>query len=180
MRRHARGENRNVVAPLEHAENAALRVIFGHLDDVLGDRLEVFDLQAKVSHGVLGMGVEPGTDQDEFGLDQVGQFVQAGPERRAVLSLWSAMVQGDVQGVAQARAGTCFSPRSSSGIEREAMDRKEANVLALVKNVLGAVAMVHVKIDDEHAVEPELINGFLGRQATLAKMQNPIPSPRKA
>ncbi len=46
VRGHAGGEYRYVVPAFEHAEDAALRVSLGHADDVLGDRLEILDLQS--------------------------------------------------------------------------------------------------------------------------------------
>ena len=44
------------------------------------------------------------------------------------------------------------SLRPGSGIERKAMDREEPDPLAVVEDLLGAVAVVHVEIDDQHAV----------------------------
>ena len=80
----------------------------GHVDDLPGDRLEVFDLEPQIADGVLGMGIESGADQNEFGLDPVGQGMQAGSERRMVLGLRRAVGQGDVQGVTQSRSGAGF------------------------------------------------------------------------
>ena len=73
MSRDAGGEDRNVVSSLENAENSPLGMSFGHLDNLLGQGLEVFDLESQVADGVFGMGVEPRADQNELGFDAVGQ-----------------------------------------------------------------------------------------------------------
>ena len=80
MRRHTAGEDRDVVPPLEQADDSALGMGLGNCDDFLGDALEVLDLQPEVTHRILGMGVEPRADQDKFRFDPVGQAMQASPE----------------------------------------------------------------------------------------------------
>ena len=58
------------------------------------------------------------------------------------------------------RAG--FVGRAGAGIERPAVDREEADALVGVEHVLRAVAVVDVPIDDQHAVEPVLVDRDAG------------------
>ena len=88
--------------------------------------------------------------------------------------------QGDVQREAESRAGAGFVLRPGSGIERKAMDRQEADPLGVVEDLLGAVAVVDIEIDDQNAVEIEPFEASAAARATLAKMQNPMPSPGRA
>ena len=75
MRRDAGGENGNVVASLQDAENSSLGMRLGNLDDLRRQGLEVFDLETQVADGVFGVGVEARADQNELGFDAVGQSV---------------------------------------------------------------------------------------------------------
>ena len=90
-----------------------------------------------------------------------------------VLGLRRAVGQGDVQCVAKSRSGTCFVLRPGSGIEREAMDREEPDPLAVVVDLLGAVAVVDVEIDDQNAVEPEPFECLRGRQRNVGEDAKP-------
>ena len=77
MSRDAGGENGNVVSSLEHAHDSPLGVGLGDLDDLRGQDLEVLDLETQVADRVLGVGVEARADQNELGLDAVGQRLRA-------------------------------------------------------------------------------------------------------
>ena len=70
------------------------------------------------------------------------------------------MGQGDVQRVAEARTGAGFILGTCSRIKRVAMDRQEGDSLRLVEDLLGAVAVVNVKIDDQDASKLEPGQGF--------------------
>ena len=70
------------------------------------------------------------------------------------------MGQGDVHRVAQARTGAGFVLGTRSRVKRIAMNRQEGDSLRLVEDLLGAVAVVDVKIDDQDASELEPGQGF--------------------
>ena len=91
VRHHAGGEDRHVVPALENADDSPLSMGLGHPDDLLGDGLEVLDFEAEIADGVLGMGVEPGADQDELGLDLVCQGMESGAKGGMVLGLGRAV-----------------------------------------------------------------------------------------
>src|SRR5271165_2067723 len=68
MRRHAGGEDGQVVSPLEHADDPALRVCLGHLDDFPGDRLEIFGLQSRSPTGSSAWASNPALTRTSSGL----------------------------------------------------------------------------------------------------------------
>ena len=80
-----------------------------------------------------------------------------------------AELHGQIAGVAQAGAGAGLVLSAGAGIERPAVDREEADVLVGIEHVLRAVAVVHVPVDDQHAVEPVLRRRHAGRDRDVVE-----------
>ena len=70
-----------------------------------------------------------------------------------VLGIPAAGGQRHVQGVTLARADTALACRPGAGIERILMNGQVVHRGAAIEDVLGAVAVVYVGIEDQHALE---------------------------
>ena len=122
----------------------------GAVDEKARERLEVLDLERESAERIAGERIESGRDQHEIrdesgrrGVDRArGARRRRRPARRP------------------ARIGTFQTlpcgPRSSAapvpGIPRPLVHRHEMNVRLVLDERLRSVAVVHVPIDDEHAL----------------------------
>ena len=70
------------------------------------------------------------------------------------------------------------SSRSGPGIERITMNREEADVAGIVKDLLRAVAVVDIEIDDQDPVEVEVGDRFGGGQGDVGVDAEPHPRGR--
>ena len=68
---------------------------------------------------------------------------------------------------AQARSRAGLVPRARAGIERIAVDREEPDAVRFVEDLLCAVAVVDVEIDDQDPVELEAERGLRRRPAAM-------------
>ena len=119
---------------------------------------EVLGLQAERADGVGGVAVEAGADEHELRLDPRGEVGQLVGELREILAPRRAERRRQVARGAQAVAGARFVGGAGAGVERPAVDREESDAAVVVEHVLRAVAVVHVPVDDEHAIELELVD----------------------
>ncbi len=108
------------------------------------------------------MGVEPGRDQDELGLEgpgQGGQELLEGPQVGAVAV---AVHQGEVQGAALARAAAHGLPGPGAGVEGRLVQGGVEDPVVAAEGVLGAIAVVDVPVHDQHPLEPLDLHQVLG------------------
>src|SRR2546425_9231167 len=100
------------------------------------------------------MGVEAGTQKDEFGSDLVRGFLQGVAEDAAVVGPRGSVLNRDVKRSAEPLAGAGFVGGAGAGIEAvaEPVDAVEDNVRIFIEDVLGAVAVTDVPVDDEDAI----------------------------
>ena len=75
------GQDRHVVASLQHTHNPPLGMGLRDRDELLRQDLEVLDLESQISDRVFGVSIEARADQDELRLDSVGKLSRAPFER---------------------------------------------------------------------------------------------------
>ena len=116
------------------------------------------------------MGVEAGGDEQPVGamrLDDRGdEFV----ERLAIHVAGVCGGEGEVA-VGHRRPARLAGP-PGSGVEGRLVRRHVQDAVVVVEDVLGAVAVVHVPVDDGHALATR--GELAAATATLLKRQNPI------
>ena len=98
------------------------------------------------------MRVEPGRDEDEPGVERAHARLHLLDEGGEILRVTGAGCERDVQrrGVARARPA---APR----IERPLVQRDDEHRVVPAEDRLGAVAVMHVPVDDRHALDPERV-----------------------
>lgn len=155
----ALGEDGRVVAAFEDADEAAVGVGVGDVQDHLGQGDEIFGFETQVADGVEAMGVEAGAEEDELGLDFGGELFEVVAEEGEVFMAWHAEMDGEIEGSAEALAGAGFVGVAGAGEEGPAVDGEESDARIFPERGLGTVAVVDVPVDDEDAIEFEDIDG---------------------
>ena len=102
------------------------------------------------------MGVKAGRDQHEVR----GELTRGGEHdvlyERQPLILPGAAGHGEVERVALAGPRADVGERAGAGVDAGLVDAREQHVRARAEGLGGAVAVVHVPVEDEHAARAEL------------------------
>src|SRR5438445_2114200 len=102
------------------------------------------------------MGVEAGGEEDRvgtIGVDDPDDLVFDGGEVRDVAF---AAIERNVVRVAASLADADLVRGAGAGIERVAMHRGVEDVIAVVKEMLGSVAVVDIEVEDEDPLDARL------------------------
>ena len=160
-RQHRPGRHRQrveVVTALEHHDGSPGRHERLQADREVG---EVGGGQFETGERIVAVGVEAGGDEQPVGamrLDDRGdEFV----ERLAIHVAARAGREGQVAVRHRCVRSARLAGPPGSGVERRLVRRHVQHTLVVVEDVLGAVAVVHVPVDDGH---PLATRGELGRR----------------
>ena len=129
-------------------------MFLGDTEHQFAERLEVFRLQAQRADRVLSVRVETGADQHQLWPTALGRVGQHRLEAREVLAASGAELQRQVEDRSETFSFSGFFRVAGAGIKRGAMCREEMNLAVLVEDVLRAVAVMHVPIDDQNSPQP--------------------------
>ena len=143
----AAAERREGVAALEHRDHSSLGVAIGHAFHLLGDPGVIGIGEAQHRHVVFDVRIEPGGEGNQLGpelLQRRQPFLDHGfPELLGARSCR----ERHVVHVARRAVGAAVR------IERVLEDRGHQHLLIALEDVLRAVAVVHVEVDDRDALE---------------------------
>ena len=160
---HAARQGRQVVAAFQAADDAALGKALRHRLDAVGHPGVVLLGQAELAHVVLAVGVKAGADEDHLGL----VFFQARhPHHLDQLAHVHALGVGGHGAVDE--IGVVLQ-RATLGVERVLEEAAHQDALVAGHDVLGAVAVVHVEVDDGHALHAVALAGVLGGHRHVAE-----------
>ena len=115
------------------------------------------------------MGVEPGRDEHQLGLERRRRRSDDSVERLEVLRVARTGAQRDVD----RRLRLVVGP-AAAGIERPLVERDEEDAVVVVEDRLRPVAVMDVEVDDRYALTAELRCATRAAIATLLKRQKPI------
>ena len=170
MRLHALGQHGRVVAAFENADDAARR------RGRRPRRSTIFVSSAKSSTsrpsepiGSARWLSKPALTSTSCGRMRAANFSSSLANRSRYVARGVPNATGRFTRRAQAVAGARFVGRAGARIKRPAVDRKKSHAAVGVKHVLRAVAVVHVPIDDQHAVELMLVAGHAGRDRDVVE-----------
>ncbi len=111
-------------------------------------------VHCRLASGSSRCASKPGRDHHQLGARARAPPAAPGPRRpRASRRPPRHRRQRDVDDVADARLARV----PGAGIERHLVRRGEQHAGVLVEDVLRAVAVVHVEVDDRHPVEPQRV-----------------------
>lgn len=150
----ASAESVEIVTAFEGGYQFAATEPVGQVAKRAGDPGKVRLVQHEPGEGIGGMGIEPGRDEDQLGREILdpGQHMirHRGAEGPPVRPVGQRHVHHVVVGARLVRG-------PGAGIERPLVGRAEQDSCVILDQVLGAVAVVNVEIDDRHAGQAMVI-----------------------
>src|SRR5690606_15796178 len=105
------------------------------------------------------MGIEARANQNEVGTHPGGEVLEPRLKRAVKVPPRDAIRQRHILRVPQAASRSGLVRFAGTRIKRMPVNREVADAVAFPKGVLGAVTVMYVPIDDQHAVELMLFDG---------------------
>ena len=163
VRAHAARQGRQVVAALQAGHDAALRVARGHGHDLLGDPGVIGLDQAQLAQIVVTVRIEAGRNEDHFGRKarQRGQ-----PHRLDHLAHRRAARVGGHRHVDHVLS---LGRATAVRVERVLEQADHQHPVVAGNDVLGAVAVVHVEINNRHPFETVHIERMAGSDGHIVE-----------
>ncbi len=154
-------EGFEIVAAFEGRDDASAAVILGHRNDEPGDPGEVIGVEMEVSQRVVGVGVEARGDEDELGLE----FLEGGNP----VAL-DGLAKGGSAGAGRERSVddmVADEVEVSVGVVRVLEAGGDEHAGGILENIDGAIAVVHVEIEDGHALDVLVSEGGGGSEGDI-------------
>ena len=126
------------------------------------------------------MAVKPRADDDQLRPQFVRKVFQHCTETGKIFCSRRAKFHWQVLRRPQAGASTGFIAITGSRIEWPAMDRKKPDPAVSPKSVLRSVAVMHIPIDNQDAIQSVFLRRDTRPMATLLNRQKPIASASNA
>src|SRR5262245_14808225 len=160
-----------VVAALEATDEPAAGVCAGDGEGQLRQFRVVLSLQTQSADRVETVSIEAGAEEHEFGLGRLGRGFDGSRGLVPVFAARGAVADRNVEGRAQAWAVTGLVGGAGAWIESlaVAVNAQEENTRVVVEDVLRAVAVVDVPVDDEHPLNPVYFLGVAGSQGDVVE-----------
>ena len=114
---------------------------------------EIAISEAELAERVSQARVEPCRDHDELGSERSGRGQQPVAERAQDLFAAGVRRERAIDGRVGPRARAGFVAHASAGIPRRLVRAKEQDGRVLVEDILRAVAVMHVPVHDQDALQ---------------------------
>src|SRR5664279_2314500 len=163
MRGDAAREGAEVVAALETRDDAALRVLVGDCLDALRDPGVVGLDETELAEIVVAMRIEAGRDEDHLRRERIEPLHPVRLDQLAHLG--AARVRRD-RNVDHVRA---HGYGAAVRIQRMLEDAHHEDALVAGDDVFGAVAVVHVEVDDGDALQAAYVERVARRDADVVE-----------
>jgi len=155
---HASRKALPIIAAFQHGNEAAVADAIGHLHQLVGQPGKILGVPVEAGQRIAMVGIEAGRDQQEIrleGLDGGEDALDIGGTHGAGAA---AGGQGGVDDIADADEIRIAGAR----IERHLVARGIEHRAVVLENVLGAIAVMDVEIDDGDAACAKLALCFTG------------------
>jgi hypothetical protein len=152
------GEGHRVVTSLQSAYDPSVSVRISYVQYRPSHRGKIFTFQSERADRIKPVRVETRRDENQLRPNLVSKGSQCSLELLKIFS--PRYAEGDRHIQRRSQAGTSANLVGSSGarIKRIAVDREEAHTSVFPENLLRAVSVMNVPIDDEHAIQTVLID----------------------
>jgi len=143
-------QSRQVVAALQRRHQPPAGMTLRQLHRQAGEGGEISVVEPEAAKRILAAGIKAGGDEHELGRERVGRRQDLLPPGRQQLGAGGAGGQGNVHREALAVANAAIGGSAGAGIKRRLVAAAEEHGGIGGENVLGAVAVVYVPIEDQH------------------------------
>ncbi len=150
MREHVR-----VVPAFEHSHEPPVAAGIGPFKRISDEIGEAGHAQVEPSDGIAPVGVVAGRDEDHLGAEPQHAGREDAPKGRAEGVVAGAGGEGKVDRGAAPAPVARLVRCAGAGVERVLVRADEEHVRVLVEDLLGAVAVVHVDVEDDEAFGAE-------------------------
>ena len=141
-----------VIAAFQHADDGPPRASAATSRTLRVSRAKSSTSRPSEPIGSSRWASKPALISTSCGCTLAARSLERALELRVIVFARRAEFDRHVGDQAQAAARARFVRVARAGIERPAMDRKKADLAVVPEHVLRAVAVMHVPIDDQHAV----------------------------
>ena len=156
---HAAGQGSEVIAAFQHQRQLAITMSVGDILEHAGEHREV--IIAKIQRHVVTVWIEPRRDKYQVWLKALGGRNQYVPKRLFKREIAGIPRYRCVHGVSLAKPGAYVLQLSGTGIERRgAMDIEKKYIGIGPENILGAIAVVGIPVDNQDALTAQLRLGM--------------------
>ncbi len=145
---HAAAEGAKVVAAFQAGHDAAFALRLGKVHQLAGDPGVVGFHQAHLTHIVFAVGVEAGADEQHLRRESPQSGEPLLGDNVAYPVALGVGRDGDVDHI------RLLAFRTAVGVEGVLEEAHHQHPFIAAENVFGAVAVVHIEIDDGHAIQP--------------------------
>mmetsp|Transcript_6962 Transcript_6962/g.29423 ORF Transcript_6962/g.29423 Transcript_6962/m.29423 type:complete len:668 (+) Transcript_6962:319-2322(+) len=136
-----------VVAPLEHRDDAAPRMALGHRLELEGDPLVVGLDQPELAEVIVAVGVKAGRHEDHLGLETLQSRQPHGLDHLAHLAAAGVGRDRHIDHIG------ALGHRAAVGVERILEQADHQHPVVAGDDVLGAIAVVDIEVHDGHALQ---------------------------
>ncbi|CAN5395732.1 hypothetical protein BH10PLA2_BH10PLA2_12010 [soil metagenome] len=143
----------------------------GDLEDALREIGEIFGFQTQAADWIECVGVEAGTQEDKLGLEFVGRLFECAAKGFDVLPAGDTKRERHVAGKAETGtgAGLFIGPGARVKAAAETVNAQEILRGIGVEDILRAVTVMHIPVDDQHAIEPVLLASMCSRDGDVVE-----------
>jgi hypothetical protein len=140
-------QGRQVVTPFQSRDKVTVAMLFGNASQSFGDPVKVGFHQVELGHIVFSMSIETSRDHNQFWPKMIDSVeptgLDNGPERFA----------SGPRGKGQVDDVITDSVCPHIWVERVLEAAAEQDPGIITEDILGAITMMHIKIDDRNATE---------------------------
>ena len=157
MRGGALGQAESVIAAFQHRHNPPAAQLPGEVHDHVGELPEMLRLEPHRRDGIVAVRIEPGGDEDELRAEFPHRPLHDFARHVEILLRRGAVRNRPVHDAAEAGAFAAFLARAGAGPVRPEMERREEDRAVAVEDVLRAVAVMRVPVEDRHAADAQAL-----------------------
>lgn len=150
-----------MITTFEQANETPLGVGLGELFHPETEGEVIFHVEIEASDRILVVGIKASADEDELGLEAVGEGFDFGLDGLDDFAGGGFGVEGEIDGEAKSWTGAGFLFGTGAWIEGEAVGGEETDLGVCPEGILGSVTVMDIPIDDEDAFET-CEEGFFG------------------
>lgn len=163
----ALGQCFDMISPFQGTHQPAITVRLGNLHHLAGERLVILGFQSQGSDRVEPVGIKAGTEQDQLGLDPCSKILQLVLEPGEVILPARSHRHREISRGPKSGTLTCFLLFTTPRVKRPAVNGEETDLFVSPEDILGAVTVVDIPVNDQHAVQAVTVDGDLGSQGDV-------------
>ena len=163
----ALGQCFDMISPFQDTHQSAITVRLGDLHHLPGERLVILGFQSQGSDRVEPVGIKAGTEQDQLGIDPGSKILQLALEPLEVILPTRSHRHREISRGSKSGTLACFLLFTTPRVKRPAVNGEETDLFVSPEDILGAVTVVDIPVNDQHTIQAVTVDGDLGGQGDV-------------